>query len=129
NKWLTEKHLEAYGEPPDLFTAGGMASALALAAALEKTEGDATGDVMITALEGLQFEGPKGTYFIRPEDHVCLQPMNILKLVNLDPGLDAQGRPTYAFFETVYVTAFDELKIPCTLAGDYASRCGDLPVP
>ena len=129
NKWLTEKHLEAYGEPPDLFTAGGMASALALAGALEKTAGDATGDVMITALEGLQFEGPKGTYFIRPEDHVCLQPMNILKLVNLDPGLDAQGRPTYAFFETVYVTAFDELKIPCTLAGDYASRCGELPVP
>jgi len=129
NKWLTEKHLEAFGEPPDLFTAGGMASALALAAALEKTGGDATGDVMIPALEGLKFDGPKGIYFIRPEDHVALQPMNILKLVNIDPGLDAQGRPTYAFFETVYVTAYDELKVPCTLVGEYASRCGDLPVP
>lgn len=129
NKWLTEKHLAAYGEPPDLFTAGGMASALALAAALEKTGGDAKGDTMIPALEGLKFEGPKGTYFIRPEDHVALQPMNILKLVNIDPGKDDQGRPTYKFFETVYVTKFDELKVPCTLEGDYASRCGNLPKP
>jgi len=127
NKWLTEKHLEAFNEPPDLFTAGGMASALALSAALEKTGGDATGDVMITALEGLTFEGPKGTYSIRPEDHVCLQPMNILKLVNLNPDSDGDGVNDYKFFETVYVTAFDELKVPCTLAGDYAGRCGDLP--
>lgn len=129
NKWLTERHLEEYDEPPDLFTAGGMASAIALAAALEKTGGDASSDAMIPALEGLKFEAPKGTYYIRPEDHVCLQPMNILKLVNLDPGVDAEGRPTYAFFETVYVTAYDELQIPCTLTGEYASRCGDLPVP
>lgn len=128
NKWLTKRHLEDYNEPPDLFTAGGMASALALAAALEKTGGNASGDAMIPALEGVKFEGPKGTYYIRPQDHVCLQPMNILKLVNLNPGLDAKGRPTYAFFEKVYVTGFDELKIPCTLTGDYASRCGDLPV-
>ena len=104
-----------------------MAAALALSAALEKTGGDATGDVMITALEGLTFEGPKGTYSIRPEDHVCLQPMNILKLVNLNPDSDGDGVNDYKFFETVYVTAFDELKIPCTLAGDYAGRCGDLP--
>lgn len=129
NKWLTERHLEEYNEPPDLFTAGGMASALALAAALEKTGGDATGDVMIPALEGLKFEGPKGSYYIRPEDHVCLQPMNILKLVDIAPAPDAQNRPTYKFFETVYVTAYDELAVPCTLIGDYASRCGNLPKP
>jgi len=129
NKWLTEKHLAAFNEPPDLFTAGGMASALALAAALEKTGGDATGDAMIPALEGLKFDGPKGTYFIRPEDHVALQPMNILKLVTLNPDTDGDGVNDYKFFETVYVTAYDELKIPCTLTGEYASRCGDLPVP
>lgn len=129
NKWLTEKHLEYFNEPPDLFTAGGMASALALAAALEKTGGDARGDVMIPALEGLMFEGPKGTYYIRPEDHVCLQPMNILKLVDINPPPDAQGRPTYKFFETVYVTAYDELDVPCTLIGEYESRCGSLPRP
>ncbi len=128
NDWLVARHLEKYNEYPDLFTAGGMASAIALATALEATGGDTTGDVMIAALEGLMFEGPKGTYHIRPEDHVCEQPMNILKLVNLTPDVNGDGINEYEFFETIYVSAYDELGVPCTLAGDYASRCGDLPV-
>ena len=129
NDWLTERHFEEYNEPPDLFTAGGMASALALAAALEKTGGDASGDAMIAALEGLKFDGPKGIYYIRPEDHVCEQPMNILRLVNLEPDKDGDGVNEYEFFETVYVSAYDELGVPCTLEGEYADRCGDLPTP
>ncbi|MFZ3150093.1 MAG: ABC transporter substrate-binding protein, partial [Anaerolineaceae bacterium] len=136
NDWLVENHFETYkDEPdaainayPDLFTAGGMASAIALATALEKTGGDTSGDAMIAALEGLTFEGPKGTYHIRPEDHVCEQPMNILKLVNLNPDLDGDGINEYHFFETIYVSEYDELGVPCTLEGEYASRCGDLPV-
>ncbi len=127
NDWLVKRHLEEYNEPPDLFTAGGMASAIALAKALEKTGGDTGGDKMIAALEGLMFEGPKGTYYIRPEDHVCLQPMNILKLVDINPPKDEKGRPTYKFFETVYVSKYDELGVPCTLTGQYADRCGNLP--
>ncbi len=129
NDWLTERHFEEYNEPPDLFTAGGMASALALAAALEETGGVTSGEMMIPALEGLMFDGPKGTYYIRPQDHVCEQPMNILKLVNLDPDQDGDGVLEYAFFETVYVSEYDELGVPCTLEGDYADRCGDLPTP
>ncbi len=129
NDWLTKRHLEEYGEPPDLFTAGGMASAIALADALEKTGGDTDADAMIAALEGLKFQGPKGTYYIRPEDHVCEQPMNILKLVNLNPDLDGDGVMEYEFFETIYVSAYDELGVPCTLEDDYADRCGDLPTP
>lgn len=129
NDWLVERHMEEYGEYPDLFTAGGMASALALANALEVTGGDTTADGMIAALEGLKFEGPKGTYYIRPEDHVCEQPMNILRLVNLTPDVDGDGINEYEFFETVYVSAFDELGVPCTLVEDYADRCGDLPTP
>ena len=129
NDWLTERHFEEYDEPPDLFTAGGMASAIALVEALKITGGDTSGEAMIPALEGLAFEGPKGTYYIRPEDHVCLQPMNILKLVNLEPDKNGDGVPEYEFFETVYVSAYDELGVPCTLEGDYADRCGDLPKP
>jgi branched-chain amino acid transport system substrate-binding protein len=135
NDWLVTNHFETYkNEPdaaynayPDLFTAGGMASAIALATALEKTGGDTSGEAMIPALEDLTFEGPKGTYHIRPEDHVCEQPMNILKLVNLNPDLNGDGINEYEFFETVYVSKYDELGIPCTLTGEYASRCGDLP--
>lgn len=123
NDYLVKRHQELYGEPPDLFTAGGMASAIALAAALEKTGGDASGDAMIPALEGLKFEGPKGTYYIRPGDHVCEQPMNILKLVNVNPDSNGDGVNDYKFFETVYVSKYDELDIPCTLTGEYASRC------
>jgi branched-chain amino acid transport system substrate-binding protein len=135
NNWLVEHHFAKYKDAPDaainaypdLFTAGGMASAIALASALEKTGGDASAEKMIPALEGLTFEGPKGTYHIRPEDHVCEQPMNILKLVNLDPDLNKDGINEYQFFETVYVSEFDELGVPCTLTGEYESRCGDLP--
>ena len=127
NDWLTERHFEEYNEPPDLFTAGGMASAIAFATALETTDGATDADLMIDALEGMLFEGPKGTYHIRPEDHVCEQPMNILRLVNLEPDQDGDGVNEYEFFETVYVTPYDALGVPCTLTGDYADRCGTLP--
>jgi branched-chain amino acid transport system substrate-binding protein len=135
NDWLVENHFEEYKDEadgainayPDLFTAGGMASAIAFAEALEATGGDTSGEAMIPALEGLMFEGPKGTYHIRPEDHVCEQPMNILRLVNLDSDLDDDGINEYEFFETVYVSEYDELGVPCTLEGEYADRCGDLP--
>ena len=129
NDFLTQHYFAEYKEPPDLFSPGGMASAIALAAALTKTNGDASGDKMIPALEGLKFDGPKGTYFIRPEDHVCLQPMYILKLVNLDPHKDSNGIPKYDWFTKVYESKYDELGIPCTLTGDYANRCGTLPKP
>jgi branched-chain amino acid transport system substrate-binding protein len=129
NDFLTKRYFELYKEPPDLFSPGGMSSAIALAAALDKTKGDATGDVMIKALEGLKFDGPKGTYFIRPEDHVCLQPMYILKLTNLDPHKGSDGTVKYDWFEKVYESKYDELGIPCSLTGDYASRCGTLPKP
>ncbi|HMN11976.1 MAG TPA: ABC transporter substrate-binding protein, partial [Bellilinea sp.] len=127
NDWLVKRHVEEYKEYPDLFTAGGFASAIALAEGLKKTNGDASGDAMIPALEGLKFEGPKGTYYLRPEDHVAEQPMNILELVTLDPGKDENGVNTYKFFKTVYVSEYNELGVPCTLAGDFASRCGSLP--
>jgi hypothetical protein len=55
--------------------------------------------------------------------------MNILKLTNLEPDLDQDGAPEYKFFETVYVSKYDELGVPCTLTGEYADRCGDLPTP
>ncbi len=129
NDWLVKRHLEEYNEPPDLFTAGGMASAIALATALEKTGGDTNADALIAALEGLKFQGPKGAYYIRPEDHVCEQPMNILQLANLEPDKDGDGINEYEFFETVYVSEYDELGVPCTLEGNYADRCGDLQTP
>jgi len=49
--------------------------------------------------------------------------------VNIKPDADGDGVPEYKFFETVYVSKYDELGVPCTLTGEYAARCGNLPKP
>ena len=62
------------GERPDAATADGMTAAIAVVDALavaRSTEADA----LISALEGLSFETPKGRMAIRPEDHQTLQTM------------------------------------------------------
>jgi branched-chain amino acid transport system substrate-binding protein len=81
NDWLTDKHLAQYGEPPDLFTGGGFAAGIALVEGLKRTEGNPDAEVLIPAMEGLSFEGPKGTYTFRREDHQALQPMYVVEMV------------------------------------------------
>jgi branched-chain amino acid transport system substrate-binding protein len=81
NDWLTEKHLERHGEPPDLFTSGGFAAGVALVEALKRTEGNPDADKLIPVMEGMTFEGPKGTYTFRREDHQALQPMYVVEMV------------------------------------------------
>ncbi|MDX2160822.1 MAG: substrate-binding domain-containing protein [bacterium] len=84
NDWLVENHQAIYSDNPDLFTECSFATAQALVAAVTATEGDTLPEAMIPALEGLVFEGPKGTYAIRPSDHQALVPMYIAQLTNLD---------------------------------------------
>jgi branched-chain amino acid transport system substrate-binding protein len=74
NDWLVREHVKRYKMPPDMFTAGGMAAAGAVVAALTKVP-SGNGDQMVAALEGLTFETPKGSMRFRPEDHQALQPM------------------------------------------------------
>jgi branched-chain amino acid transport system ATP-binding protein len=81
NDWLTEKHIERYGEPPDLFTGGGFAAGIALVEGLRRTEGNPGAEALIPAMEGLSFKGPKGTYTFRHEDHQALQPMYVVEMV------------------------------------------------
>ncbi len=69
-------------------------------------------------MEGLEFEGPKGTVYIRPEDHVAIQDMYIVKLLNLDD-------PDFKFYELVTTTRPEP---PCLLPEAYQDRCGDLPI-
>ncbi|MFN2189520.1 MAG: hypothetical protein ACK2T3_12220, partial [Candidatus Promineifilaceae bacterium] len=68
--------------------------------------------------EGLEFEGPKGTIYIRPEDHVAMQDMYIVTLTNLDD-------PEFKFYDYVETNRPD---VPCLLPEDLVDRCGDLPV-
>lgn len=112
NDWMVENHIERYeGDPPDLFTECGFATAQALVAALEATEGDSFPEAMIPALEGLEFEGPKGTYFIRPEDHQALVPMYVLELTTLEP------EEPFAFYELLAEISGEDAAPPCLAPG------------
>ncbi len=118
NDWLVEQTKARFGVPPDLFDADGMNAAIMLVEAVKATGGDTSADALIAAMEGMEFEGPKGTIYIRPEDHVAMQDMYIATLLNVTD-------PEFKFYEPVTTT---RPEIPCLLEGDYVSRCGDLPV-
>jgi len=79
NDWLVEQHMERHGSPPDFFTAGGMASALAIAQALETADEWDT-ETLIATMEGMSWETPKGTMTFRAEDHQALQSMYHFKI-------------------------------------------------
>ncbi|XBQ10834.1 MAG: substrate-binding domain-containing protein [Salinarimonas sp.] len=74
NDWLVEQHMARYGEPPDFFTAGGMAAASAVVTAIREA-GSTDTEALIETMEGMAFETPKGTMMFRPEDHQALQSM------------------------------------------------------
>ncbi|GAB4518504.1 MAG: substrate-binding domain-containing protein [Anaerolineae bacterium] len=123
NDWLVEKHVEFYPNPitgatdyPDLFTECAFATAQALVAGVEGAEGDTLPEAMIPALEGLSFEGPKGTYYIRPSDHQALVPMYVARLDNLDS-------PEFQFLELLSEVSALDAAPPCLLPGDLAERC------
>ena len=117
NDFLVAETQARYGASPDLFDADGMNAAIMVLETLKKTAGDLTPETLVAAMEGLEFEGPKGTIYIRPEDHVAIQDMYILKLENLtDPMCD--------FFTFVDTTRPEP---PCLLPEGLKDRCGDLP--
>ena len=118
NDWLTEETIARHGEPPDLFDADGMNAAILALEAIKETGGNTSADALIEAMEGLEFEGPKGTIYVRPEDHVAIQDMYIVKILNVDD-------PDFKFFELVETTRPEP---PCLLPEDEQSRCGSLPV-
>jgi branched-chain amino acid transport system substrate-binding protein len=81
NDWLVREHQKRFNAPPDFFTAGGFAAALAVVTAIQKAGGTDT-EKLIAAMEGMEFQTPKGTMIFRKEDHQALQAMYDFKLVN-----------------------------------------------
>ncbi len=75
NLWLVTNHYTKFKSPPDFFTAGGFAAAMAVVTALKKTNGDTGTEKLITAMEGMSFDTPKGTMTFRKEDHQAMQSM------------------------------------------------------
>jgi len=117
NDFLKTEQKARYGTMPDLFGADGMNAAIMLVEGLKATAGDVSGAALVAAFEGMSFEGPKGTVYIRAEDHVAIQDMYIMKLVNLT---DADAN----FYEYVDTTRPEP---PCLLPESLKARCGSLP--
>lgn len=74
NDWFVAEHMKRYKSPPDMFTAGGFTAASAVVAALAKAGGGDT-QKLIAAMEGMEFDTPKGRMSFRKEDHQAMQPM------------------------------------------------------
>jgi branched-chain amino acid transport system substrate-binding protein len=115
NQWLIDQHKAKYNTPPDLFTESGFNAAVMLVNALNATNGDASADALIKALEGMKFNGPKGEYTVRPEDHVVLQPMTLVKLTN---STDSD----FKFFDLVKLFKPEETAPPCAAPAELG-RC------
>lgn len=71
--------IEAAGGTPDLFSPDGFNAAIMIVHAIAEGKGDV--DAMVAALEGFEFEGPKGTTTVRASDHALIQEMYQVKLV------------------------------------------------
>lgn len=81
NDWFVAEHKKQFnGTPPDIFTAGGFAAAMSIVAALEKTAGDTNVDKLISTMEGMSFNSPKGKMTFRKEDHQALQVLYAMTL-------------------------------------------------
>lgn len=80
NSRFVLRYQERYGEPPDLLSESGFSAAVALVEGLKRSQGEARAAALIPALSGLSFDGPKGRYTLRAEDHQALQPMYVAEL-------------------------------------------------
>jgi branched-chain amino acid transport system substrate-binding protein len=105
NKWLVAEHEKEFHVPPDFFTAGGMSAGLAIVEALKRTGGNTTTEKLISTMEGMPFETPKGKMIFRKEDHQALQVMYHFK-IKVDPKV------AWAIPELVREIKIDEMNIP-----------------
>ena len=86
NAWLVREHMKRFNEPPDFFACGGFAAAMAAVAGIQKA-GGTDSEKLVAAMEGLDFQTPKGTMTFRREDHQALQSMYAFKMVS-KPDVD-----------------------------------------
>ena len=85
NDWLVRTHQARFGRPPDFFVAGGMSAGIAIVEAIRKA-GSTDSEKLIAAMEGMEFQTPKGRMLFRKEDHQALQSMYHFR-IKVDPAL------------------------------------------
>lgn len=104
NKWLVEQHLERFGTPPDFFTAGGMAAGIAAVEAIRRA-GSTDTEELISTMEGMRFDTPKGEMMFRAEDHQAMQSMYHFR-IRVEDDVE------WAIPELVREITMDEMDIP-----------------
>ena len=109
NDWLVEQNTARYGQPPDLFTVGGFNAAAALVAGLEKA-GSTDTEALIAAMEGMEFDTPKGRIAFRAEDHQGIQDQFQFRM---------KDRPEsrWDLLELVRVVPAGEMPVPVRVPG------------
>ncbi|MDM0072893.1 substrate-binding domain-containing protein [Variovorax sp. J2P1-59] len=105
NEAMVSMHYKEFKTPPDFFTAGGFSAAMAVVTALKKTGGDTNTNKLISTMEGMSFDTPKGKMTFRKEDHQAMQSMYHFK-IKVDPAF-AWGVP-----ELVHEIKPEEMDIP-----------------
>ena len=105
NEAMVAQHYKQFKTPPDFFTAGGFSAAMAVVTALNKTKGDTDTNKLISTMEGMSFETPKGKMTFRKEDHQAMQSMFHFR-IKADPAF-AWGVP-----ELIREIKPEEMNIP-----------------
>jgi branched-chain amino acid transport system substrate-binding protein len=104
NDWLVKEHEKRFHAPPDFFTCGGFAAAVAVVSGITKA-GTTDTEKLISAMEGMHFQTPKGEMVFRPEDHQALQSMYVFK-IKVDPNVK------WAIPELVRELTYKDMNIP-----------------
>ena len=104
NDWLVSEHQKRFNLPPDFFTCGGFAAAMAVVKAVE-TAKSTDAEKLIPTMEGMEFDTPKGKMIFRKEDHQALQSMYHFK-IKVDPKV------AWAIPELVKELTIQDMQIP-----------------
>jgi branched-chain amino acid transport system substrate-binding protein len=106
NDWLVKEHEKRYGQPPDFFTAGGFAAAMAVVDGIKKA-GSTDTEKLIAAMEGMSFDTPKGMMTFRKEDHQAMQDMYQFRIKKA-----ADQKNEWDLLDLVRVIPAAEMSIP-----------------
>jgi len=114
NDYLIAAHVARYGTLPELFSECGFASAQAIVYGIERSivNGASAGDAtlpenLVPALEGLEWDGPKGHYIMRAGDHQALLPMYVAQVVAIDTVNSA------VYFNVLNELLPEDYTLPC----------------
>ena len=104
NDWLVAEHQKRFNSPPDFFTVGGFAAAQAVVTAITKAKSTDT-EKLIAAMEGMEFDTPKGKMMFRKEDHQALQSMYAFKV-------SAESDKPWARLELTRELKIEDMQVP-----------------